>query len=127
MNSFQNLISYKEGYQMSEKGPDSYVINYKKIENRIGLKWKVKPTAEFLSMKRKNSTQMLPRRLKNSLGKTTVYVIPASEVESAYIHDSGTKMFLIPYKVEDHFVSFDLISQKQYTILKKFQEKIKMD
>ena len=55
----------------------------------------------------------------NSLGKTTVYVIPDSEVESENIQDSGTKMFLIPYKVEDHFVSFATISQQQYTNLKK--------
>ena len=56
MNSFQNLASNKEGYQMIEQGPDSYVINYKKIENCIGLKWKVKPMAKFLPLKRKNST-----------------------------------------------------------------------
>ena len=46
-------------------------------------------------------------------------MIPASEVKSANIQDSGTKMYLIPYKVEDHFVSFAPIPQQQYANLKK--------
>ena len=32
MNSFLNLVPYKEGYQMKEEGPDSYVINYKRLK-----------------------------------------------------------------------------------------------
>ena len=38
INSLENLTCHKEGYQMSEKGPDSYVIKYGKIESNIGLK-----------------------------------------------------------------------------------------
>ena len=64
MNSFQNLVQYEEGYQMREEGPDIYVINYKKIENSIRLKWKEKSTAKLLPAKRKNLKQCLPRRLK---------------------------------------------------------------
>ena len=109
MNSFQNLVQYEEGYQLREEGPDSYVIYYKKIENSIRLKWKEKSTAKLLPAKRNNLTQCLPRRLKNSLGKTTVYVIPASEVKSANILESVSKIFLIPYKVETYFVSFSPI------------------
>ena len=104
MNSLQNLTYYTEGYQLSENGPDSYMINYAKIDNPIGLKWKQKSTSSFLPVKRKHSREFLHRRLKNSLGIMRVYVIPDSEIEQSYIHDKGTKLFLITYEIETHFV-----------------------
>ena len=33
LNSFENLFPYREGYQMSEQGPDSYFINYHEVKN----------------------------------------------------------------------------------------------
>ena len=33
LNSFDNLSPNKEGYQMSENGPDSYFINYQQVKN----------------------------------------------------------------------------------------------
>ena len=96
MNSLENLTCHKEGFQMSEKGPDSYMINYGKVENHIGLKWNQKSTCQFLPVKRKDTRNTLPRRLRNSIGTTMVYIIPASEIEHSYVHDSDTKLFLIP-------------------------------
>ena len=68
---------------------------------------------------------MFAAKIENSLGKTTVYVIPDSEVKPVNIQDSGIKMFLIPYKIEDHFVSFAPISKQQYTNLKKISKEVK--
>ena len=33
LNSFDNLTHKKEGYQMSENGPDSYFINYQEVKS----------------------------------------------------------------------------------------------
>ena len=86
MNSFQNLICDKEGYQMSLQGPDSCEINHEKVENHIGLKWKLKYMSNFPPVKRKHSREFLPRRFKNCLGNMSIYVIPASELGKRYVY-----------------------------------------
>ena len=40
MNSLINLTCHKEGYQMNKDGPDSYAIEFEKINNQIKLRWK---------------------------------------------------------------------------------------
>ena len=112
INSLENLTCHKEGFQMSEKGPDRCIIIYGKVENHIGLKWNQKSTCQFLPVKRKDTRNTLPRRLRNSIGTTLVYIISASEIEHSYVHDSDTELFLIPYKIETHFVCLAPISQE---------------
>ena len=104
MNSLLNLTCHEEGYQMSTHGPDSYVIKCEKTRNPLTLSWKQKETCSLLPMKRKAVRDMLPRRLKNSLCMTNIYIITASKIENKYIHDPSSKLFLIPYKIEKSFV-----------------------
>ena len=78
INSFHQLTRYEEGYQMSKKGPDNYVMDYHNVENHIKLIWKLKNSHSFLPIQRKQSKEFLPRRLKNSLLRTKVYIITAS-------------------------------------------------
>ena len=54
LNSFDNLSPNKEGYQMSEKGPDSYFINYQEVKKPLKLKWKMKRACEYLPIGRKS-------------------------------------------------------------------------
>ena len=118
MNSFHNLTCYKEGYQMSVKGPDGYVINHHTVENPVRLKWKLKTNHSFMPIKRKDSREFLPRRLKNSQEITKVYIIIASNAVEKLCCTFKTKLFLIPYKIEASYVTFAPITHKQYILLK---------
>ena len=124
MNSLLNLTCHEEGYQMSTLGPDSYVIKCEKIRNPMTLSWKLKDACSLLPVKRKAIRDMLPRRLKNSLCMTEIYIVTSSDIENKYIHDPSSKLFLIPYKIEKQFVWFAPITQEQYKKLEKlFKQK----
>ena len=103
---------------MNEDGPDSYMINYQEVKNAIRLRWKMKPACKYLPLGRKESIEMLPRRLKNSKGIIRVYVVLASEIQNSYFHDTRKKLFLIPYEIQTNFVIFSAITGKQYKLLK---------
>ena len=106
MNSLHKLTCYEKGYQMCIRGPDSYTVDYEKVDNHIGLTWNIKSASSFLPIPRKHRREFFPRRLLNSLGKMNLYVIAVSEIKNKYIHFSGKKLFLIPYEIETNFVKF---------------------
>ena len=93
LNSFENLIPYREGYQMNEQGPDSYSINYHEVINPLKLKWKMKEQCEYLSIGRKDYLDLLPQRLKNSQRKSRILVLLASENDNEYFRLTGNKLF----------------------------------
>ena len=103
---------------MSEQGPDYYILNYQVVKNPLKLKWNMKEECEYLPIGRRNSTKLIPRRLKNSQGKTRVFVILASEISNKFFHQPGNKLFLIPWEIDTYFVTFAPITGKQYKLLK---------
>ena len=82
LNSFKNLIPFREGYQMNETGPDIYSINYHEVKNPIKLEWNMKKECQYLPIGRKDCLEFLPRRLKNSQGRSRILVILASESDN---------------------------------------------
>ena len=124
LNSFDNLSPNEDGYQMSENGPDSYFINYQHVNKQLKLIWEMKKGFEYLPNGRRNSKGMFPRRLKNSIGESRVFIVLPSVIKKPYNHISGSKLFLIPYEIDDCFTTFAQITKNQYKFLKiKFVEK----
>ena len=67
LNSFHNLNANEEGYQMSENGPDSYFINYQEVKGQFKLKWKQRQGFNYLPNGRRNTKEMIAKRLENSI------------------------------------------------------------
>ena len=99
MNSLHKLTCYEKGYQISTRGPDSYTVDYEKVDNHLGLTWNINAASSFLPITREHRREFFPRRLLNSLGKMNLYVIAASQIKKKYIHFSGKKLFLIPFEI----------------------------
>ena len=118
LNSFETLSPYREGYQMSDQGPDYYVFNYREVKNPLKLKLKMKEACEYLPIGRKIRQNYYSEYWKNSQGKSRVLVILASEIRNQYFRLPGNKLFLIPCEIETYFVTFAPITGKQYKFLK---------
>ena len=81
MNSMNNLKPTCKGYQMSEMGPDRYVLNHHMVKDNIRLNWRRKKDYEYLRVTRRDTREFLPRRLKNSLFRTNIHVVPINETK----------------------------------------------
>ena len=119
LNSFHNLNENEEGYQMSVNGPDSYFINYQKVKGQLKLQWKQRQGFNYIPNGRRNKKEMMPKRLENSIGQSRVFIAVRSVLGKSYNQTSHSKLFLIPYEIEDFFTTFAQITKNQYKFLKK--------